>query len=116
LGFKRANLIIDRDDPQGQDTVQMVANLTGPSAVPGEEDTPANFSIAPNPTTDNIQFRLTPLAKDIGKDYAIRVTDVNGREVYRKEGTYTADNVAYTIKTEGWSSGTYFVRVTTESG
>ncbi len=61
------------------------------------------LSIFPNPSTDYIQFDLTDTAI-----VSVEIMDVQGRVIYSQESF----NVSDRLGVSGWTSGTYFVRLT----
>jgi hypothetical protein len=71
-----------------------------------------SLSIVPNPTGGNVELRITNEKLGIG-DVSLSVVDALGKEIF---STHTLNPIPYTLPTTGWSSGIYFVRVTTPQG
>lgn len=68
------------------------------------------WTVYPNPAQEMINIKTN--FKE--KVFEIRVIDVLGREVYGE--VLTNDREEYTIDLKGWSSGQYFIILTTELG
>lgn len=123
LGLKRAMLLVlSYDADQGlievsNDTIHLVVNITGSSSVPDNLEPDEFFYITANPTTgDNVGFYLAPRQEERGDLFLISVTDINGREVYRRADRFSEDGERWSLNAKDWASGMYYVRVSTEEG
>lgn len=123
-GGKSALLIVSTDDvadPNNPirvrvDTLYLYANADGLSAVPGEPAMVQGVALSPNPATTIVELTIVPMEGEVGEPYTVAITDVVGREVYRTEGRFESDKILNRIMTENWSSGIYYVKVSSKQG
>lgn len=122
-GLKRGELIVIGSDENvtfdiSNDTIHLIANVTGASAVPTDLEPDDLFHVTPNPTTgDALTFFLAPAEGEKGEIFLISVIDQNGRELHRRVGTFagTAGSL-WQIDADDWAAGVYYLRVSTVAG
>ena len=116
-GWRRAYLVVYVEELDKFDTIQLIAHVGPLSSVPGTgATTDASFVISPNPTSGNALVAITPLAAEIGKEYAMRITDINGREVRFEKGRFGTAAMGFVITKGELPSGSYFITITTSEG
>lgn len=123
-GAKSAMLIVSTDDVSDDknpvrvrvDTLYLYANADGLSAVPGQPAEAQGMALTPNPTAGAVELAIAPMNGELGQAYTITITDVVGREVYHVEGRFESDKTLNRIETGNWSSGVYYVKLSSKQG
>ncbi len=123
-GIKRAFLKIDHirydtlgtgDEIYKSDTVQLIAFVGNWGSVPGGSAyTSEGMTVAPNPASNFMNVTFKPLDGEEGRSFTLRLTDITGREVYRKTDRFGTDATVLRISTEGFPNGIYNLVVETD--
>ena len=121
LGLRKGYMDVEATDEDvnftvSRDTIYLIGNVIGESSVTGDLEPDASFFVVQNPVVnDELVYFLAPAKGEANALFLISVVDPNGREVHRTPGRFTLlDGEHYSISTEGWPSGVYYLRVLTE--
>ncbi len=102
---------MNQTTPWVSDSVNIIMSDNLTSTVTGDADAGSKLTAYPNPIRKGIGFTLDYLLES-DATVSIVVTDVTGRTVYSETMELTSGATRIPIDTEGWSAGTYLVRMT----
>ncbi|MEO5931664.1 MAG: choice-of-anchor D domain-containing protein [Candidatus Kapaibacterium sp.] len=120
-GQKEADLILNHVDPVSsqiyhRDTVHLLGEIVGPVSVPGVTEAASGFTISPNPTSGDATIFIAPLEQERGLKYSLTISDALGRQVYEHGDRFSTDGASIVLKTTGWATGRYFLKLTSNGG
>ncbi|MDB5032799.1 MAG: yiaD [Chlorobi bacterium] len=120
-GQKEADLILNHVDPVSsqiyhRDTVHLLGEIFVPAGAPGNVEAASGFTISPNPTSGDATIFIAPLEQERGLKYSLTISDALGRQVYEHGDRFSADGANIILKTTGWATGRYFLKLTSSGG
>ncbi len=121
IGYKKAYLVVNQIETSGftiyrRDTVWLLANIVGPSAVPGQSEAITGFNVTPNPASGDVSVFVAPLQGEAGTPFTVVMTDATGREVRSFGDRFKADGTTIPLNTAGLPAGTYYLRLSGAKG
>lgn len=72
-----------------------------------------SISAYPNPATDIVRLDMTNVSTG---DYAINVFDISGRRLLQNQIAINNNTYSFTLNTQTWVAGVYYVQVLSENG
>jgi hypothetical protein len=116
-GWRRAYMVVYVAELDKTDSIQLIAHVGPLSSVPGTgADADESFTVSPNPTAGNAVVAVMPTAAEVGREYSMSITDINGRELRSEKGRFGSNAVGFVITKGELPSGSYYITVTTSEG
>ncbi|MBS1910516.1 MAG: choice-of-anchor D domain-containing protein [Bacteroidetes bacterium] len=120
-GYKKAFLIVNQIETENftkyrQDTIWLLANIVGPSGVPGEKEIASSFAVMPNPAHGEASLFIAPMPGEEGQPYTLTVADAAGRIVRTVTDRFAATATISRIATADLAAGAYYLRLSGSAG